>query len=133
MRRVVSCQHADIAACSSRRSLRCVPRSRPPADRFPFTVSCCRQRIVSRWWCRVAAAEPSPEGEAERRPRGALVGRGAVARGWAGGGGGGGGGHAARSSGGGLWRGAGQVGAGDQLAVLVADVQVVGAGGDREV
>ena len=28
--------------------LDCVATSRPPADRFPLTVSCCRQHIVSR-------------------------------------------------------------------------------------
>jgi hypothetical protein len=59
--------------------------SRPPAVRFPFTVSCCRQWIVSCCWCRAAGAEPSPEGEAERRPRGELVWRGSAARGWSGG------------------------------------------------
>src|SRR3954463_15305936 len=71
---------------------------------FPFQCVLCRQWIVSRCWCRAAAVEPSPEGEAERRargaplgrgavgggggerrPRGALVGRGSVARGWSGG------------------------------------------------
>ena len=81
-----------------------------------------RQRIVSLSLCVVAASGLFPcwWGVARRLRRRARRARRS-------------GGRAARSSGGGVRCGAGQAGAGDQLAVFVADEQVVGVLGDREV